>query len=87
MAHPQSLNYSYRVMLYQRRTGTLRTLVDLTDKQYSQGKAVQGAPVLAAGKVYWLAAVGNKPETTTLVSWDLARGSAAGLGSQVLMGG
>ena len=78
VAHPQSLGYSYQVMLYERGTHSLRTLVDITDKQYGQGKVVVGAPVIAAGKVYWLATTFNKPETTTLQSWDLARGSAAG---------
>jgi hypothetical protein len=75
VAHPQNLGYSYQVMLYERSTGAVRTLVAVTDKQDG---AVLGAPVIAAGKVYWLAAVFNKPETVTLDSWDLARGAAAG---------
>jgi hypothetical protein len=77
VAHPQTPDFTYRVMLYQRGTATLRTLVEVTEKQYTQGKAIHGAPVIAAGKVYWLTMVPNKPETTTLDSWDLARGSAA----------
>lgn len=78
VAHPQSLGYSYQVLLYQRGSGAVRTLVELTDQQYSQGKAIRAAPVIAAGKVYWLASVFGKPETTTLDSWDLTQGSAAG---------
>jgi hypothetical protein len=78
VAHPQGLDYSYQVLLYQRGAGTLRTLAEIPDNQYSQGKAVHGPPVIAAGKVYWLTTVRTRPETTTLDSWDLARGSATG---------
>ncbi|HEV2887815.1 MAG TPA: hypothetical protein VGX49_12945 [Jatrophihabitans sp.] len=69
-------NDSYQVMLYQRSTGGLRSLA--SDKQSPQGKVVSGVSVIAAGKVYWLAFVDGKPEVTTLESWDLARGRAAG---------
>jgi hypothetical protein len=34
--------------------------------------------VIAAGRVYWLTTTFNKPATTTLDSWDLARGARAG---------
>lgn len=73
VARPQNLNYSYKVMLYDRGAGVTRTLAEMPQQQASQGKNVLGAPVIAAGKVYWLSTVHNKPETTTLESWDLAR--------------
>jgi len=69
--------YRYQVMLYQRGTGTLRTLAGGADQPNPERKLVRGAPVIAAGKVYWLASVDNHPETTTLESWDLSRNSAA----------
>jgi hypothetical protein len=62
-----------RVMLYQRGTGTLRVLAGQPNPEH---KLVRGAPVIAAGKVYWLAAVDDHPETTTLESWDLSGASA-----------
>jgi hypothetical protein len=77
ITRPQSLNYSYQVLLYDRGTGVTRTLAE-GDQQNSQGKRLRKAPVIAAGKVYWLASPSDKPETTTLESWDLAGNSAAG---------
>jgi hypothetical protein len=41
-------------------------------------KVFIGSPVIAADHVYWLATTFNKPASTTLDSWDLARGSTAG---------
>jgi hypothetical protein len=72
------LKYSYKVMLYDRGAGVTRTLVEIPRQQHSPGKSVVGAPVIAAGKVYWLTTVHNNPETTTLESWDLAQNAAAG---------
>lgn len=68
----------HKVMLYQRGTGALRTLAGGPEQPNPERKRVRGAPVIAAGKVHWLAAVDDNPETTTLESWDLSRGSAAG---------
>ncbi|MEO7260953.1 MAG: hypothetical protein ABI047_06840 [Jatrophihabitantaceae bacterium] len=77
VARPQNLN-SYKVMLYDRGAGVTRPLAEMPQQQGSQGRSVLGVPVIAAGKVYWLSTVYNKPETTTLESWDLARNSAGG---------
>ncbi|HEX8095635.1 hypothetical protein [Jatrophihabitans sp.] len=78
VSHPQSLGYTYTVMLYDRSTGRITTLAEASEEQYLHGEAFSGAPVIAAGKVYWLAGTFNKPATTTLHSWDLARGGSAG---------
>lgn len=87
---PQDVSSSYQVLLYERRTGLTRTLAGMPQENGSQGRSVMRPPVIAAGKVYWLTTVYAKayknpwpkllerPETTMLESWDLARGSAAG---------
>ncbi|MDQ1738594.1 MAG: hypothetical protein QOE53_246 [Pseudonocardiales bacterium] len=77
VSHPQS-THPYKVMLYDRSSGRVTTLAEASDRQYAQGRAFIGSPVIAAGKVYWLAAVYNKPASTTLDSWDLARDASAG---------
>ena len=77
VSHPQS-THPYKVMLYDRSSGSVTTLAEASDQQYAQGRVFIGSPVIAAGKVYWLATVYNKPETTTLGSWDLARAASAG---------
>ncbi|HEX8080795.1 MAG TPA: hypothetical protein VF557_11335 [Jatrophihabitans sp.] len=77
VARPQNLDYSYKVLLYDRGADVIRTLAELPQQHNAQGKSVLGAPVIAAGKVYWLATVPTEPETTTLESWDLARNSAS----------
>ena len=78
VAHPQGLNYTYKVMLYDRNVGSTTTLAEASDQQLTSGKSFIGSPVIAAGKVYWLATTFNKPTSTTLESWDLARGTSAG---------
>lgn len=78
VAHPQNLHYSYKVMLYDRRSGQVTTLAESTDQLLVTGKSFIGSPVIAAGKVYWLTTTFNKPASTTLDSWDLARGAGAG---------
>jgi hypothetical protein len=78
VAHPQGLNYTYKVMLYDRNVSSMTTLAEASDQQLTSGKSFIGSPVIAAGKVYWLATTFNKPASTTLESWDLARGASAG---------
>ena len=78
VAYPRGAEYGYQVMLYQRRTGTLRTLAGEPGQPNPAHKLVMRAPVIAAGKVYWLAWLDNRSETTTLESWDLSRNEAAG---------
>ena len=78
VGRPHNLDYSYKVMLYERGTGDIRTLAEMPQQRNSQEKSVLGAPVIAAGKVYWLATVPTQPETTTLESWDLALNAATG---------
>jgi hypothetical protein len=73
VAHPQGLDGSYKVMLYDRSTGRTTTLAEVSDKEYLQGRAFIGSPVIADGKVYWLTTSFSKPGTTTLSSWDLTR--------------
>ncbi|MEO6502743.1 MAG: hypothetical protein ABIQ09_12605, partial [Jatrophihabitantaceae bacterium] len=78
VAYPHNLDYHYKVMLYDRKTGSLRTLAGGPEQPNPERSNVRRAPVIAADKVYWLATVDDKPATTTLESWDLSRGSAAG---------
>ena len=75
---PQNLGYTYKVMLYDRGSGSSTTLAEWSEQEILRNKAFIGSPVIAAGKVYWLSTVYNKPETTTLSSWDLSRGASAG---------
>jgi hypothetical protein len=78
-ARPYDSDYrGYKVMLYERDRRITRVLVELPQQDDSQGRSMLGAPVIAAGKVYWLSTVHDKPETTTLDSWDLAQNSATG---------
>ena len=77
VSHPQS-THPYKAMLYDRSSGRVTTLAEVSDQQYAQGRALIGSPVIAAGKVYWLATTINKPASTTLGSWDLARDASAG---------
>jgi len=77
VVHPDGADRRFEVMLYQRSTRTLRSLAGSADQPNPEHKLVRGAPVIAAGKVFWLAAVDNRAETMTLESWDLSRGSAA----------
>lgn len=69
---------AHKVLLYERARRAIITVAEVPDQQPPQRKVFVGAPVIAAGKVYWLARVYLHPETTTLDSWDPARGSAAG---------
>jgi len=78
VAHPQGTGTGYQVMLYQRGTGTLRPLAGEAGQPTPGQKLVMAPPVIAGGKVYWLAWVDNHPESITLESWDLSRNSAAG---------
>jgi hypothetical protein len=78
VTRPQNLGYTYKVMLYDRGSGSSSTLAELTEQQSLRGRVFIGSPVIAAGKVYWLAAAFNKPASTTLDSWDLARDASAG---------
>ena len=78
VAHPQSLNYTYKVMLYDRNSDRVTTLAEASDQQLGFGESFIGSPVIAAGKVYWLRTTVNKPASTTLDSWDLARDASAG---------
>ena len=75
---PQNLGYTYKVMLYNRGSGSSTTLAEWTEQEILRNKVFIGPPVIAAGKVYWLTSVYNKPASTTLDSWDLARGTSAG---------
>ncbi|HEX8305495.1 MAG TPA: hypothetical protein VF612_11505 [Jatrophihabitans sp.] len=76
VSRPQNLGYTYKVMLYDRNVGSTTTLAEWTEQESLGNKVFIGSPVIAAGKVYWLSSVYDKPATTTLDSWDLARGSA-----------
>ena len=78
VTRPQNLGYTSKVMLYDRGSGSSTTLAEWTEQEIVHNKVFIGSPVIAAGKVYWLTSVYNKPETTTLDSWDLARGASAG---------
>ena len=61
----------YRVLLYDRRSQQGVPLAD--DSRDVARYGFIGSPVIAAGKVYWLATTYGHPETTRLESWDLAR--------------
>lgn len=78
VAHPQSIDGSYKVMLYDRRSHRTSTLAEVTDQEYQQGRAFIGSPVIMGGKVYWLTTSFIKPGTTTLSSWDLSRRTVGG---------
>lgn len=78
IARMQGANVVYQLVLYERSTGTVRTLAGGAGQANPGQKQVVAPPVIAAGKVYWLAEVGNRPGTATLESWDLSRKSAAG---------
>ncbi|MBV9823513.1 MAG: hypothetical protein JO144_14870 [Actinobacteria bacterium] len=78
VARPQGGDNVYQVMLYERSTGTVRTLAGAAAQAKLGQKRVTTPPVIAAGKVYWLAEVGNRPGTATLESWDLSRNATAG---------
>ncbi|HEX8769088.1 MAG TPA: hypothetical protein VF714_11995 [Jatrophihabitans sp.] len=77
VTRPQNLD-NYKVLLYDRGTGSVTTLAEATEQHSADGKGFIGSPVIAAGKVYWLAWTFNKPATTTLDSWDLTRHAPAG---------
>jgi hypothetical protein len=72
----QNLGYTYKVVLYDRRSATVTTLAEWTEQDSERGKVFLGSPVIAAGKVYWLSGTFNKPAATMLDSWDLTRRSA-----------
>ena len=78
VAHPQSIDGTYKVMLYDRRSQRTTTLAEVSDQEYRQGRAFIGAPVIVGGKVYWLTTSFSKPATTTLSSWDIARRTVGG---------
>jgi hypothetical protein len=78
VAHPQSLDGSYKVMLYDRTSGHTITLAEVSEQEYLKGRAFIGSPVIVGGKVYWLTTLFSQPGTTTLSSWDIARGTVGG---------
>jgi hypothetical protein len=77
VTRPQNLGYTYKVMLYDRSSGTITTLAEWTEQESLRNRVFLGSPVIAAGKVYWLSGTFNKPTATTLDSWDLAQRSIA----------
>jgi hypothetical protein len=78
VARPQNLGFSYKIVLYDRRTAATTVLAEVTEQQELKGKAFIAPPVIAAGKVYWLATTFAHPGATTLNSWDLSRQAPAG---------
>jgi len=75
VTRPQNLGYTYKVMLYDRSSGSTSTLAEWTEQQSLRNKVFLGSPVIAAGKVYWLSGIFRKPAATTLESWDLGQRS------------
>ena len=78
VTRPQNLGFTYKVMLYDRSRDSTTTLAEWTEQESLRNKVFIGSPVIAAGKVYWLSGVFDKPAATILESWDLGRRSAAG---------
>lgn len=75
LVRQQDGNYYSRVMLYNRATQETTVLAGYEPPE-DFVRRVSSTPVLAAGKVYWLDSYDNRPETTMLQSWDLARDTA-----------